>query len=103
MLRRKCRHCGGEYEYEGCANLIAFCPHCRKYDYMECEYGFVPVAPCTVYLGSGKIAEVTNDDRTELLYRYDSEKFNVHIVLKATYLKALEEARDITSELLEKN
>lgn len=51
-FNRKCNSCGQVYEYDGCANLIIFCPRCKKYDYLECEYGYGPVVPSIIKLGN---------------------------------------------------
>lgn len=102
MLKRTCRHCNAEYEYEGCANFITFCPHCGKCDDMKCEYGYGPVVPCAICFGDERIAMVTRDGSAGGGYRYDSEKFDVHMRLQQTQLQALEEARDVTAKLLSK-
>lgn len=100
IFHRNCISCNGEYEYEGFANLIVFCPHCHKYNYLECEYGYGPVVPCLIYLGSEEIGIVTYHNRAETQYQYDSKKFDFHKVLKQSYLEALYEARDITAGFL---
>ncbi|MDF2589982.1 MAG: hypothetical protein K0S41_3823 [Anaerocolumna sp.] len=100
IFHRKCKSCNGEYEYEGYANLIVFCPNCYKFDYLECEYGYGPVVPCRIYLGNEEIAMVTYHNGGETKYQYDSTKFCLHKDLKNDYLEALYEARDITAQLL---
>lgn len=100
IYTKECGHCGAEYTYEGFANLISFCPICKKYDFLECEYGYGPVVPCIVYLGREVIGMITYDYTNELRYRYDSDYFSIHKVLDKKYLEALEEVRDLTQYLL---
>lgn len=100
MLKRKCERCGREYEYESHANHIVYCPHCRQYSFLECEYGYGPVVPCFICLGTDVIGTVTYNRRSNSEYRFDSDKYQVHTVLKNRSLKALEEAKDIVTEIL---
>ena len=100
IFSRKCCICGFEYKYEGCSNLISFCPNCNKYDFLECEYGYGPVVPCRIYHGSKVVGMVTYNDDYGTSYRIDSDIFNLHKVLENSYLKALYEAKDIFSEIL---
>lgn len=94
-MLRICIACQSSYEFEGSANLLAFCPHCKQFDYMECEYGFGPVVPCRIYVGSEWIGTVTYDDQRQLTYRLDCEQYHIHQRLEATYLDAIYEARDL--------
>lgn len=96
-MTRKCRFCGTEYQYENFPNVITFCPKCRKQDLLMCEYGYGPVAPCRIYLGKELIGLVTYDDKDHTRYRFDSMKYNIHRVLKSTYMDALEEAAGIAA------
>jgi len=64
MIERTCRFCGNVYRYEGAANFIAFCPHCKEHDITECEYGYGAVTPCRIYLGERTIGEVKGDSRS---------------------------------------
>lgn len=101
MFTRQCKKCLFQYQYEGCANLIAFCPNCNSYDYLECEYGYGPVVPCKIYHGSREIGMVTYDKMDRMKYRIDSDVFNIHKVLENTYLNALYEAKDMVTDLLQ--
>lgn len=101
-MKRCCKKCGIEYEYELFANLILYCPNCDSYDHLECEYGYGPVVPCKIYHGGKEIAMITYDANGRNKYRVDSDKYNVHKVLEHTYLEALYEARDIITHLLNK-
>ena len=100
LLKRQCKRCVFEYEFEPFANLITFCPSCNKYDYLSCEYGFGPVVPCRIYHGSKVIGLVSYNDVSERVYRLDSDELNIHKVLNNTYLQALEEAIDIVADKL---
>lgn len=103
VFKRKCRSCGCEYEYEGDANLITFCPGCGSYDHLECEYGYAAVVPCRVYHGSRIIGTVTYSDDPEKRYRVDSDVYGVHKLLEKEYLEALYEARDMFDELIKQS
>ncbi len=100
-ITRKCRHCGAEYQYANYANVITFCPECRRQDQLICEYGYGPVAPCRIYLGSEIIGLVTYDNREQTRYRLDSMKYGLHTVLEHTYMEALKEAEGIIAHRLE--
>ena len=95
----KCSYCNSEWEQEICANSISFCPNCYKYDHIECEYGYGPVTPCTVYLGSEKVGVITCGKNN--IYRYNSDKYDIHINLKNSYLDALHEVRNLMEKLWE--
>ena len=99
-FKRKCKSCNSEYQYEGYANLITFCPNCHKHDFLECEYGYGPVVPCRIYLGSEVIGMVTyfNDGRGP--YQLKSKKYHLHVILRQSYLEALLEAKDIIADYL---
>ncbi|MBQ4536898.1 MAG: hypothetical protein II994_04700 [Lachnospiraceae bacterium] len=99
-FKKKCGKCTFEYEYEGFANLMTFCPKCNNYDFLECEYGYGPVVPCRICHGSKVIGMVTYSGDSERRYRIDSDIFNLHKVLEHSYLEALYEARDVFSELI---
>jgi hypothetical protein len=62
MIERTCRNCGNKRS----ASFIAFCPHCSRFDYSECEY-VSPVTECTVFMGDEKIGAVNayTDDNCE--------------------------------------
>lgn len=100
VLYKKCSSCAGAYEYEGFANLIAFCPHCHSCDLFLCDYGFGPVVPCRIYLGNEVIATVSYYGKNERRYQYDSDKYDIHKILEHTYLEALVEAQNLTAKLL---
>lgn len=100
ILKKRCDKCGFEYEYEGFANLIVFCPCCNEYDYLSCEYGFGPVVPCRIYHGNKVVGLVSYNGDSQRSYRIDSDVFNLHNVLEHSYLEALYEARDMLSELI---
>ena len=97
MELERCKYCNQDVEYEISANFIVFCPHCKNYMFLLCEYGFGPVVPCRILLGKEEIATVTCDDSADNIYRYDSDKFQIHKNLNKTYYNALLEAKDITA------
>lgn len=99
-FKRKCEKCGFDYEYEGYANFIVFCPNCNDYVFAECEYGYGSVVPCRIYYGSEIVGMVTYDKECVGRYRIDSDIFYIHKVLEKTYLEALFEAKDMLAELI---
>lgn len=97
----KCQFCGTVSEYETAANVIIYCPKCRKLISSECEYGFGPVTPCTVYLGENEIAKIILKDRYVLV----SDYFGIEKELKSGYenLEVYSEAeRYITDRINER-
>lgn len=99
--KRVCPKCNADVEYELSANFMVFCPHCRSYVLLECEYGYGPVVPCNILLGAKKVAEVvTCDSYNQSQYVLQSEHFGIHIILKNMYLDALLEAKDIIAKSL---
>lgn len=100
IFKRRCCKCSFEYEYEGFANLISFCPNCNSYDFMECEYGYGPVVPCRIYHGSKVVGMVTYNEDSENRYRIDSDILGIHKPLCSSYLNALYEAKEIFSKLI---
>ena len=95
ISKKQCENCGFEYEFEEFANLIAFCPCCNAYDHLSCDYGFGPIVPCRIYHGSNVVGEVSYNGNSQHRYRIDSDVFNLHTVLKHSYLEALYEAKDM--------
>lgn len=100
MIKIHCKNCATEYEVELCANFMTFCPNCNSSNFMECEYGYGPVVPCRIYYGNKMIGMVSNDSNDRMKYRIDMDSFNVHRILNKRYLEALQEARDIVTDLL---
>ncbi|MBO4998582.1 MAG: hypothetical protein J6D02_11335 [Lachnospira sp.] len=94
-----CRFCGEQFEHQRAANFIVFCPNCKKRTYLECEYGFGPIVPCSIFVGVMKVGEITYAD-TRLQYRLDSDVFQIHRVLHHGYknLEAYEEAIGIIDD-----
>lgn len=66
----RCRYCGEAFAYETVANMILYCQKCQRHLLTECEYGFGPVTPCTVYLGEKEIARIVLKDRYVLVSEY---------------------------------
>ncbi len=97
-----CQKCNTDLEYELSANFIVFCPHCCSYVYLECEYGYGPVVPCNILLGTEIIAEVKYDTYNQNQYILQSEHFDIDIILQHKYLEALVEAKDIVAKSLKK-
>lgn len=94
----KCQKCGNKFYIEPFANWIACCDSC---DWMLCqsERGFGAVAPCRVYLGSDLIGLITEADG---VYRFDSDRFDIHLELQEQYQEALNKVMRLIPELLDK-
>jgi len=88
----RCKECNYEINYNPSVNFIIFCPNCLKHTYLECEYGYGPVVPCSIFLGEKEIGTVTQKGYVYILQTQYSDEI---IVLKNQYLKALEEAIEI--------
>lgn len=96
MKTIECQYCNEISTYQSEANFIVFCPQCKRKIYLECEYGYGPVTPCSILLGCEKIGDVVVNDKNQ--YRLDIN--GKQILLKKTYLNALEEATQIIRKML---
>ena len=96
MKTIECQYCDEISIYHLEANFMIFCPKCKRRIYLECEYGYGPVTPCSILLGSEKIGEVVVNDKNQ--YRLDIN--GKQTLLKKTYLEALEEATVIIRKML---
>lgn len=99
-ITRKCRRCGAEYQYTNFANIITFCPECRKMDMLQCEYGYGPVVPCRICLGDKTIGVITYHDRRNSVFRIDADQYDIHRILSGKDMEALEEGCDIIAGLV---
>lgn len=99
MCTTECKYCDTIVSYKTYANFIIFCPNCKRYIFLECEYGYGPVTPCNIFLGNKKIGLVDEDDTNKYYLEYGSEK----IMLNKTYLKALKESVEIVREKMHPN
>lgn len=94
----KCKRCGNMTEcHSPTANFIVLCSVCKSDLFMQCEYGYGPVTPCQIYCGDKLIGEVYSDDGGYFLRTILTDEV---ILLKNTYLAALEEAENIMEKLL---
>lgn len=57
IMERTCRNCGKVYKFKSTPSFIAFCSHCKMFDYSKCKYVF-PVTECTVFMGDEIIGTV---------------------------------------------
>ena len=80
--------------------MILFCPRCQRHLITECEYGFGPITPCTIYLGEKEIARIVLKDRYVLI----SDYFGFEQELTGGYenLAAYREAERYTESMLRK-
>ena len=98
MRHIRCKECNQEINFTPTVNFIVFCPNCLQYTFLECEYGYGPVVPCSILLGEKEIATVTQQDHTYILQTQYSEEI---IVLEKRYLEALKEAIEIIKSKIE--
>lgn len=82
------------------ANFIVFCPECKREIYLECEYGYGPVTPCSILLGEDSIGTVIVNNKNEYLLKIESN--GKQIILRESYLEALNEASKIMKSILTK-
>ncbi|WP_198528774.1 hypothetical protein [Kineothrix alysoides] len=94
----ECKYCDCKVSYMPCANFIVFCPECKREIFLECEYGYGPVTPCSIFLGEDSIGTVTANNKNEYLLKIESD--NQQIKLKESYLEALHEASKIMRKIL---
>ena len=96
----KCSECGKEYLVPRKVNFIFFCPECKKYNGLECEYGYAAITPCNIFLGDKEIGIITGGGRED--YRLSSEEFGIDMKLTKGYkhLEVYHEAVDIIKEYL---
>lgn len=101
-MNRICKHCGKNFTHEVAANMIVFCPHCNGLAGIECEYGFGPITPCSIYRGEDIIGRIVG--RTQGEFRLMSYCFGIDIELKGGYdnLEIYKEAISIIESLLSK-
>ena len=69
----ECKYCDCKVSYAPRANFIVFCPECKREIYLECEYGYGPVTPCSVLLGEASIGTVTVNNKNEYLLEIKSD------------------------------
>lgn len=94
----ECKYCDCKVSYMPRANFILFCPECKREMYLECEYGYGPVTPCTIFLGEDSMGTVTVNSRNEYLLEIGSDR--KQIKLRESYLEALHEASNIIKSIL---
>ena len=99
--KKKCSECGKEYFVPQKANFIFFCPECGKYNGAECEYGYVSITSCSIFLGDEEIGAITGGGRED--YHLSSAKLGIDMNLTKGYknLEVYHEAVDIIKDHLE--
>ena len=93
---QKCNICGTTFEHGVSANMIIFCPNCKKPTGSISDYGFGPITPCNIYLGKILIGQISSDN---LLV---SNQFKIRKKLSGEYanLAVYQEAEDILKHYL---
>ena len=94
----KCQNCGHKFYIAPFANWIAYCDSCH-WSLCQSECGFGAVTPCRVYIGSKVVGLIT---KTNGVYRFDSDVFNLHLELQEVYQDALNKVMRLIPELLDK-
>ena len=96
-MEQKCNYCGKIFEHGISANMIIFCPHCKKSNGSISDYGFGPITPCDIYLGNVIIGHISRD------YFLSSTEFKIQKQLSGKYAKlaVYHEAEDILKPYLE--
>ncbi len=94
----ECRYCDCNVSYTPRTNFILFCPECKREIYLECEYGYGPVTPCSVLLGGDSMGTVTVNNKDEYSLKMESD--GKQIKLRGCYLEALHEASNIVKSIL---
>lgn len=97
----ECKYCDYKVSYMPRANFIVFCPECKREIYLECEYGYGPVTPCSILLGEDSMGTVTVNSKNE--YSLEIESDGKQIKLRESYLEALHEASNIVKSILRPN
>lgn len=82
MINDTCKFCNNTVEHDVSANMILICPECKKVIKITCDYGFGPILPCDIYVGSEIVATIKDG------YILVSKVFNFEIQLK-------EESKDL--------
>ncbi len=90
-----CIYCDTKFPVETYANYSVICPCCKRNIFLECEYGYGPVTPCRIYLGSETAGIVESEEN-----RYYLTMNSAKIPLSKTYLDAIGEAVEILNRHL---
>ena len=99
----KCHSCGNEYEFYNSGNMMIFCPHCHHCDNVCCDFGFGPVTPCSIDMGTERLGVITIEKNgREERYKLVSEKYGIDTFLKSSYMEAIGEAGRMISDMIEK-
>ena len=71
-----CKFCNKKFEYENSANMIIICPECKKVVEIICDYGYGPILPCNILVGSKIVGTIEDEDKLI------SKEFDFEIKLK---------------------
>lgn len=95
-MYRKCNNCNKDFKHGISANMIIYCPYCKKCAGSISDYGFGPIVPCDIYLGDKIIASIPS--MNELV----SIEFGIKKALCGKYanLEIYHESEKIIDELL---
>lgn len=67
-MERKCKYCNKVFEHGVSANMIIFCPNCKKSTGSISDYGFGPIVPCDIYVGEKIIASIPTMHKLQSTY-----------------------------------
>lgn len=99
-MEEKCNSCGEKFIHGISANMIVFCPHCRKTTGSVSDYGFGPITPCDIYLGDQIVGHIIGRNSGE--YRLVSDHFGLDMKLSREYkeLSVYHEAEDVIEKMI---
>lgn len=95
-MQQTCKFCGKKFNHGVSANMIIYCPNCKKLTGSISDYGFGPITPCDIYLGETKIGNISRD------YILSSSQYKIHKKLSGEYadLAVYHEAEEIMQAYL---
>lgn len=95
----ECKKCGCKVFYKSLgANFIIFCLDCKEMMYLECEYGYGSVTPCSLYYKNKVVGTIDTNEKGR--YILNSSYIPKGMCLKNSYLNALYEAADVVQKLI---
>lgn len=96
MLQEKqCKYCDTKFQYKTYGNFSVRCPHCYRLLEHVSDYGFGPVTPFYISIGS-EVVGIVKSNRNDYCLDFQGRE----VELKETYLNAVHEAEEYVVEKL---
>ena len=76
-----CDNCNEDFELKPGPTYLVICPFCKRYIGSISDYGFGPIAPCSVRVGVEELGEIIQKDG----YTFVSTKYGIDHRLKGGY------------------